>query len=67
MLRHHIRIQRRRIATDFDLHIAGRVTSVERAEERKKSLHNGLAAGQPGEVDSKFPARGSEIENAVLR
>jgi hypothetical protein len=67
MLRHDISVECGGVAADFDLEIAGCVTGVERTEKRKKSVHDGLAAGQPGEFDPKLPARGPEIENAVLR
>ena len=67
MLRHHIRMQCGRIAADFDLEIARGVTGVEWTEKRKKSIHDGLAAGQLWEVDPDLPAGRPEIENAVFR
>lgn len=67
MLRHDIRVECGRGAADSDLEIAGCVTGVERTEKRKKSVHDDLAAGQPGEFDPELPACGPEIENAVLR
>lgn len=68
MLRHDIRIKRGRIIfSDFDLEIAGGVAGIERPEKRKKSIHDGLAAGQFGELEPQLAARGPEIEEAIFR
>jgi hypothetical protein len=67
MLRHDICIKYGRIAADFYLEIANSVASVEWPEKRKKTLHDGFSAGEPGEVDPKLGARGPEIEEAVFR
>ena len=66
MLRHDIRVECGRVAADFDLEIAGNVTGVERTEKRKKSVHDGLAARQPGEFDPELPAGRAKIENAIV-
>src|ERR1700730_3536194 len=67
MLRHQVRIERGRIATDLDLEIAGGMTGVERTEQRKKPVQNGLAAGEFGEIELELAARGFEIEHAIFR
>ena len=53
MLSHDICISRGRVAADFDLEIADSVTGVERAEKRKQRIHDGLAAGEFGEIESE--------------
>jgi hypothetical protein len=67
MLRHEIRIERGRIATDLDLEIASGVTGVERTEQRKKPVHDGLATDEFGEIELELSARGFEIEHAIFR
>ena len=66
MLRHHIRGERGRIVTDLDLEIARRVTGIERADQRKHRVQDGLPAREPREVELQLPACGREIENAIF-
>src|SRR6202521_6260073 len=64
MLRHHIGGERGRIVAEFDLEIASCVTGVERTDQRKNCVHDGLAAGQLGEIEPELTARWPEIEKA---
>ena len=66
MLRHHVGIERGRIATDLDLEIARRVTGVERTDQRKDDFKDGVPSGQYGEIQAELLTRGREIENAVF-
>jgi hypothetical protein len=67
MLRHDIRGKRGRIAADLDLEIAGGVARVERTDQRKNRVQDGLAAGEFGEIEPELGAGGREIEESVFR
>src|SRR5207248_9352026 len=67
MLRQNVGIQRSCIPDDLDLEIAHAVTGIERTDQWKNPIQNGVATSQQWKIDLKFSSRRPEIEPAILR
>ena len=66
VLRHDVCGERRGIVADLDLEVGGGVARIERADERKDGIEDGLAAGDQRKIEMEFLVGRTEIQNAIL-
>lgn len=66
VLRHDVGGERRGIATDLDPEVGGGVARIERADERKDGIEDGLPAGDQRNIEAEFLVGGTEIQDAIL-
>ena len=66
VLRHDVGGKRRGIVADLDLEIGDRVAGVERADERKDGIEDGLAASDQRKTEMEFLIGRPEIEDAIF-
>jgi hypothetical protein len=66
VLRHDIGRERGGIVADLDLEVSGGVASIERADERKDGIEDGLAAGDQRKIELEFLVGGTEIQDAIF-
>ena len=66
VLRHDVGGERRGIVADLDLEIGDRVAGVERADERKDGIEDGLAASDQRKTEMEFLIGRPEIEDAIF-
>src|SRR5262249_61054698 len=67
MLRQNVGIQRSCITDDLDLEIAHTVTGIERTDQWKNRVQNGVATAQQWKIDLEFSSRRPETETPLLR
>ena len=66
VLRHDVGGERRGIVADLDLEIRGSVAGIERADERKDGIEDGLTTGDQRKIETEFLVGGTEIEDAIF-
>ena len=66
VLRHDVGGERGGIAADLDLQVGGGVAGIERADERKDGIEDGLASGNQRKTEMKFFVGATEIEDAIF-
>jgi len=66
VLRHDVGGERGGIVVDLDLEIRGSVAGIERADERKDGIEDGLTTGDQRKIETEFLVGGTEIEDAIF-
>ena len=66
VLRHDVGGEPGGIAADLDLEIGGGVARIERADERKDGIEDGLAAGDQRKTEMESLVGATEVEDAIF-